>query len=104
MSLILERNCDGGRFHLSTQGLGLSPPSHLIEVEGGDVDAVTGLQGVLVEVVDMFRRGELDKVGVEQIDGRLVDVEVYYHFVALDLVVVGGGRAGHHLLSVNVWN
>ena len=69
MGLVLERNCDGGRLHLSAQGLCLGPTSHLIEVEGWDVDAISWLQGVLVEVIDMLRGWELDKVGVEQIDG-----------------------------------
>ena len=54
MGLVLEGNCDGRGFELTFHWLGLSHARSLVEVEGWDVDAVSGFESVLVEVIDVL--------------------------------------------------
>lgn len=102
MRLVLETDGDGSWSQFPSQCLRLGPPGNLVEVEGRYVEAVTWLKLVLVEVFDVFGRGELLKIGVEEVDGRLVNVEVDDHLMALVHMVVRCCGARHHLLAINV--
>ena len=53
--LVLETDCEGSWARVALVGLRFGPASDLIEVEGWDVDTVTGAERVLVEMLDVFR-------------------------------------------------
>ena len=98
----MECHCDGTCLVLSNGWLLIRYATHLIEVKGWNVHAVTWLHLLSIEVLNELSRVVGVKVWLEQIDGGLIWLEVQFQMVVFHLMVVGCLLGRHHFLSVDM--